>query len=240
MSTIMLPDGSVIGRPAPIAAGRHRRLAHRALLDLGDPRRDRDHDARAQQVRAVVRLADEVAQHRLGDLEVGDHPVAQRPHRADRAGRAAQHALGLLAHGAHAVALGVDRDHRRLGRDDPAPLGVDQRVGSAQIDGEVVGEQAEEAVERLQHGAFTSLGNPSKEEPRFVTRALKGGKAAAILRRSCRTRKAHHALQRAVSPALERRSGCAEGGPTVACRRPRGPTTAIEGNRPCATGCAAS
>src|SRR5262249_5017924 len=111
MSTTMLPDGSVMGSPAPIAAaiGSSIRytsrapgaLLHRALLDLGDPEGHADDDARLHQRAPVVRPGDEVAQHRLGDLEVGDHAVAQRAHRLDVAGRAAQHLLGFAADGQH-------------------------------------------------------------------------------------------------------------------------------------------
>ena len=32
---------------------------------------------------------------------------------------------------------GVDRDHRRLGEDDPAAADVDERVGRAEVDGHV-------------------------------------------------------------------------------------------------------
>ena len=37
---------------------------------------------------------EEVADHHLGDVHVGDHAVLQRPNRFDPAGRAAEHALG--------------------------------------------------------------------------------------------------------------------------------------------------
>ena len=42
---------------------------------------------------AVEHLADEVAQHRLGDVEVRDHPVAQRPRGRDRRRRTTDHSL---------------------------------------------------------------------------------------------------------------------------------------------------
>src|SRR3979411_3008001 len=81
MSTTMLPEGSVIGSPAPIppalrspmgynppaGAGGERARAPGALLHLGDAEGDADDDARPDQRLAVVRLLDEVAQHRLGD-----------------------------------------------------------------------------------------------------------------------------------------------------------------------------
>ena len=66
MSTTMLPDASVIGMPAPIAAAiassmrctslAFARIAlslHRAALDLRDLRRHADDDARTQPVRCA-------------------------------------------------------------------------------------------------------------------------------------------------------------------------------------------
>src|SRR4029450_5177113 len=104
-STIMFPVGSAIGRPAALAAalraarGRHalcsqlglrraggeRRLLDRPPLDPGDARRDADDDPRVREA-VLVHLLDEVAQHLLGDVEVGDPPVLQRADRRDRSG----------------------------------------------------------------------------------------------------------------------------------------------------------
>src|SRR5262249_62273207 len=50
-------------------AGALGRLAHRALLDLGDAERDADDDARADQALPVVDLLDEAPEHRFGHLE---------------------------------------------------------------------------------------------------------------------------------------------------------------------------
>src|SRR5262249_1781062 len=51
------------------------RVHHSALFDLRDLGRHADHDARVHQHLAVVRLLDEIVQHFLGDLEVGDDAV---------------------------------------------------------------------------------------------------------------------------------------------------------------------
>jgi hypothetical protein len=112
----MLPPGSVMGRPARM---------HHALA-------------------VVVRLHDEVVQHLLGVAEVGDDTVLHRLDGDDVARRAAEHLLGLLAHGLDFVGLGVDRDDGGLVDDDALAVGVDQRVGRAQVDGEVIGEEAEQ------------------------------------------------------------------------------------------------
>ena len=47
-----------------------------------------------------MRLADEMLDHLLGDLEVGDDPGAQRADGLDVAGRLAHHQLGVVADGA--------------------------------------------------------------------------------------------------------------------------------------------
>ena len=78
--------------------GRERGLLDRPLLDLGDPRR-RAHDQTGVGPMSVEHLADEVAQHLLGDLEVRDHAVAQRARRRDRRRRATDHPLGVGSHG---------------------------------------------------------------------------------------------------------------------------------------------
>jgi hypothetical protein len=66
-----------------------------ALLDAGDARGDADDEARLGEVTALVHLLDEVAQHALRGVEVGDDAVLQRTDRHDVAGRASDHALGL-------------------------------------------------------------------------------------------------------------------------------------------------
>ena len=93
-------------------------------------------------------LADEVAQHLLGDLEVGDHAVLERPDRGDRAGRAAQHALGLGTDGVHLAGAMVDGHHRRLGEHDAVAAHIDQGVGGAQVDRHVARAEAWKEVER--------------------------------------------------------------------------------------------
>ena len=108
MSTIMLPVGSCDGQAGADGRG-HRllddvgrlagagvlgRLLHGPLLDAGDARRHADHHAGLDPA-AAVHLLDEVAEHLLADLEVGDDAVLQRPDGLDVAGRAADHPLGL-------------------------------------------------------------------------------------------------------------------------------------------------
>ena len=94
-------------------------------------------------------LLDEVAQHRLGDLEVGDDAVLQRADGGDVARRAAEHALGLGADGQDALPAAAsfctattDGSLQTM----PSPFDVDQRVRRPEIDGEIVREQPEEAI----------------------------------------------------------------------------------------------
>ena len=82
----------------------------------------------------VVHLLDEVAEHLLGDVEVGDDAVLQRPDGGDRARRAAEHALGLDPDGVDFARALVDRDDARLREDDSSAADVDERVGSPEID----------------------------------------------------------------------------------------------------------
>jgi hypothetical protein len=109
------------------------RLVDRPPLDVGDPARDAQNDPRERET-AAAGLRDEVAQHLLGDLEVGDDAVPQRPGRADRGRRAADHPPRLGADRVHAAGLLRERDHRRLEEHDPAPANEHERVGRAEVD----------------------------------------------------------------------------------------------------------
>ena len=93
---------------------------------------------------AVVRFLNEVGEHLLGDFEVGDDAVLHGLDGHDVAGRAAEHLLGFAADGLDFSGVLVDGDDGRLVDDDALALGKDQRVGGAQIDGEVGGKQTED------------------------------------------------------------------------------------------------
>jgi hypothetical protein len=117
----------------------------RAPLDLRGAVGHADDDARARpEPLVVVDLLDEVLEHLLGDREVRDHAVLHRADGRDVARRASEHLLGrepdrldgLLAAG---TAFLADGDHRRLVEDDALAAHVDERVGGAEVDGEVGG-----------------------------------------------------------------------------------------------------
>jgi hypothetical protein len=86
---------------------------------------------------------DEVAQHLLGGVEVGDDPVLEGADGHDVARGAPDHRLGLGADGQDGVVLGVDGHHRRLVEHDSAAADVDEGVGGPEVDGHVAAEEAE-------------------------------------------------------------------------------------------------
>ena len=170
MSTTMLPRGLGDGQAGPDGGGHglvhqvdlgglglERRVLDRALLDLGHLGGDADDDARPHQGVAVVGLADEVAEHLLGDLEVRDHPVLHGTDGHDVAGGAPQHLLGVLAHRLHLSRDLVDGHDGGLGDHDALALGVDEGVGGAEVDGEVARQEAQvEEGTKVHEGVWSS------------------------------------------------------------------------------------
>ena len=75
---------------------------------------------------------DEVAQHLLADLEVGDHAVLQRADRLDGLG-ATIIRLASRPTATGASIVDVDGDDGGLVEDDALTVDVDQRVGGAQF-----------------------------------------------------------------------------------------------------------
>ena len=63
---------------------------------------------------AVVRLLDEVIEHLLGDLEVGDDAIFHRFNGDDVAGGAAEQLFGLFAVRLNFIGVLVEGDDRRL------------------------------------------------------------------------------------------------------------------------------
>src|SRR5215218_7123320 len=98
-----------------------------------------------------MHLLDEVAQHLLGHIEVGDHAVLQRPDGADRPRGAAEHPLGLDPDGVNLTSAAIDRDDARLAQDDAAATHVDERVRGPEIDRHVTATEAGEVGEKA-HG----------------------------------------------------------------------------------------
>ncbi len=128
-------------------AGVDGRILDRALFDFGDAGGHGDDDARtALPAAAVADLVDEGLEHRLGDFEIGDDAILHRTDGDDVAGRAAEHALGFVADGQDAFGTGFDGDDGGFAQDDAAIADIDEGVGRAEIDADVVGEKAGEKV----------------------------------------------------------------------------------------------
>src|SRR5262249_49854706 len=114
-------------------AGAEGGLLDRALLDAGDPGGDADDDARVCET-VLVDLLDEVTEHLLRDVEVGDDAVLERTERRDRPARTAEPPLRLDTDGVALAAALVHPDHRRLAQHDAAAPDVDQRIRGAEVD----------------------------------------------------------------------------------------------------------
>src|SRR6266851_3121962 len=103
---------------------------------------------------------DEVLQHLLGNREVRDHAVFHRPDRGDVARRAPEHLFGrkpdFLNHflAVWSTVL-ANRDHRWLIEHDAFAAHVNEGVGCAEVDREVV---IEVAAEKTKHNRFRLKG----------------------------------------------------------------------------------
>jgi len=116
-----------------------------------------------------MRLVDEVLDHLLGDVDVRDHAVAERPDGLDAGRRLAHHQLGVAADRLHAPdSLDIfQRHHRGLVEHDALAAHVDDRVHGAQIDRHVVRREPQEAREK--HGAESS-NDARRAEPKRPNR----------------------------------------------------------------------
>ena len=97
-----------------------------------------------------MHLADEMLDHLLRDLEVGDHAVAHRADGLDIAGGSPQHHLGVIADGANgllAAAGGDGSNHAGFIEHDAAPFDIDQRIRRPKIDGHVARKRAKKTAE---------------------------------------------------------------------------------------------
>ena len=118
---------------ARLDAGVH----HGTLLDLGDAGGHTDDDAGLEQLEAAHHLVQELAEHTLGHVVVGDHALAQGADGHDVAGGTAQHGLGLGAHLKKLAGILVNGHHGRLVQYDALALYVHQYGGGAQVDADI-------------------------------------------------------------------------------------------------------
>jgi len=90
-----------------------------------------------------VGLSDEMRQHLLGDLEVGDHPVFHGADGDDTARRSTEHFLGVMSHRFHSARAHVDGHDRWLGNDRAFGFDEHKRVRRPKVNREIVREIAE-------------------------------------------------------------------------------------------------
>src|SRR6185295_6164432 len=103
-----------------------------------------DHDPRMHQHLTAMRLVNEVVQHALGDLEVGDHAVLHGPDGDDVARCTTQHILRFLTNRFDFAVCFVNGDDGWLVHYDAFAFGKDQSICGAEVDGEIGRKQAKE------------------------------------------------------------------------------------------------
>ena len=119
-----------------------RRLFDRALLDFGDARGYRHDEPRLdlQVMRDETRrtdLLDEVLEHRLGDVEVGDDARLHRTDRDDVARRTTEHATRLLTDGQYALRARLNRHHGRFAQHNATIFRINERIRRTEVDTDV-------------------------------------------------------------------------------------------------------
>ena len=113
------------------------RVDDRALLDLGDAGGHADDDARLEELEAHD-LVDELLEHPLGHLVVGDNALAQGADRNDVAGRAAQHGLRVRADLQQLARILINGHHARLVEHDALVLYINQNRRGTEVDTDVL------------------------------------------------------------------------------------------------------
>ena len=120
----------------------HARVEHDAddgaLLNLVHAGGDGHHGTGAGEQAAAHHIADKVAQHGAGQLKIRHGALAQGTHRHHVARRAADHAVSVAANGQDLPGIPLNGHHRRLPEHNALALHVDQHIGRAQIDADVV------------------------------------------------------------------------------------------------------
>ncbi len=100
---------------------------------------DADDDTGLEQLEAAHHLVQELAEHALGHVVVGDDALAQRADGHDVAGGTTQHGLRLGAHLQELAGILVDGDDRGLVVEhDALALYVHQYGGGAQVDADIL------------------------------------------------------------------------------------------------------
>src|SRR5215218_1650630 len=111
-----------------------------------------------------LHLADEVGEHLLRDLEVGDHAVLEGPQGHNAAGRAAEHPLGRRPDGHDLIGLVVYGDDGGFREHDPVPLDEHQRVRRSQVYRNVPSEQSSKHTRPICSSLTTPYRTPARLE----------------------------------------------------------------------------
>ena len=93
-----------------------------------------------------MHFLNEIAQHGLRDIEISDHPVFHRTNRGDITRGAPEHLFGLIAHGEHFARNRMNRDDAGFAEHNTFIFYVDEGIGGAQVDTDVVREKTQQLV----------------------------------------------------------------------------------------------
>ena len=118
-------------------------VPHRPTFHRRDSERHTDHHAGGGPPAPAQRLLHEVADHPLGSLEIGDHPVLHGADGLDVVGGLADHVVRLDPDRFHPFRDRIHGHHGRLAQNDPRLLGVDQGVGGPEVYRQINGEETE-------------------------------------------------------------------------------------------------
>jgi len=140
-------------------------ILDRALLYPCDSAWDGYHYARTEILAldlAGCDLLDEILQHCLGDVEIGDHTHLHGTDRYDVRRRAAKHALGLEPHCEDVLRTFFDCHNGRLTKDNAFVLHVHERVRRAEIDSDVSREKTFEFRKHTAHYIIRCISKQAK------------------------------------------------------------------------------
>ena len=125
--------------------GRECGLFNRTLLDAGHTRGHADNNARMSPA-VLMNLVNEMAEHFLRHLKVGNHTVFEWTNGHNRCRSTTEHALGFNADSEHGARHLIKRHHGWLGQHDATPTHVDERIRRPEIDRHVSTAEAKHPV----------------------------------------------------------------------------------------------
>lgn len=123
-------------------------------------------------------LAEEILEHQLGNIEIGNEPVPDRPDGHQPVGRAAEEEARLIADGPDGAAvLAVEYDKGRLGNDDAAPPHIEADVFGSEVNADIRSPEWHERI-ILYASVFTDPDFTDQNGSRFRAGAFAPDKAA--------------------------------------------------------------